>query len=159
MPRTDNWSDRVEDPDDIGKRCLFCGEPFVAQRSTRRYCSVNCRVQSHRWPVSKVDELAATKRTCKACGRPIDWEARSDKQFCSARCRQRWHRLPLTPDEQVILLAAMIDEEAGRVPTPSKTLDAIIDKLQAATLTRLSDVRSSERYGEGGNRYSGLSTD
>jgi hypothetical protein len=31
-----------------GRSCERCGEPIEAERSTRRFCSVRCRVAAHR---------------------------------------------------------------------------------------------------------------
>jgi predicted nucleic acid-binding Zn ribbon protein len=112
MPRNNNWRDLVEDPDDIGRRCLMCGDPFVAQRSTKRYCSANCRVNAYRYPQSEWDARKATQRACKVCNCPITYDERSDKQFCSATCRQRWHRLPITWGEQVTLYNMLIEADS-----------------------------------------------
>jgi predicted nucleic acid-binding Zn ribbon protein len=101
------WPGLVEDPDDVGKRCLMCGKPFVAQRSTKRYCSATCRVNASRWSESEYEALL--NRKCKFCNGPITYDQRSDAQFCSARCRQRWHRDPITWDERVALYDAMIE--------------------------------------------------
>ena len=31
-----------------GRKCKVCGKPIKAQRATRQYCSVRCRVTAHR---------------------------------------------------------------------------------------------------------------
>jgi hypothetical protein len=37
-----------ESPGRHRQQCEYCGMPFIAQRSTAKYCSTSCRVQMHR---------------------------------------------------------------------------------------------------------------
>lgn len=40
-------------PRHFQKQCAYCGKPFVAKRSTARYCGATCRKESHRRQFSR----------------------------------------------------------------------------------------------------------
>jgi hypothetical protein len=65
----------------------MCGEPYVKQRETQRYCSVNCRIQVQNSHINN-------GKTCKWCGErfKVTFETRSRSHCYKQECIQKqWY--------------------------------------------------------------------
>lgn len=57
-------------------QCAHCGQPFIAKRRTKRYCSSTCRIYAH---------YARTGgRPCRVCGEST---GTANGSICSPACR------------------------------------------------------------------------
>ncbi len=67
--------------------CAYCGEPFRAQRRSRRYCERACGDAAQREGVT-----AGPRVACAGCGAPLPPGSCCRRAFCSKACRYRARR-------------------------------------------------------------------
>lgn len=79
--------------------CEWCGESFIRQRSTRRYCSSACRSKACHGRArdrARRERLwaaaAAEPRLCEWCCDPLPITARPNQVYCDRACKQADYR-------------------------------------------------------------------
>ena len=81
------------------KECPVCGKRFEAQRSTKRFCSTNCRVKNAHardWERKKGAREASAEKAgypvyhCGMCGTEMHAWSDGRRCFCGDDCRRVW---------------------------------------------------------------------
>lgn len=74
----------------IMKRCLNCGNYFVPNGNSQKFCSPECRYQAEQ--SRRPSEAVQEERFCERCGEQFV-SKRADQKYCSDRCRNRMKQI------------------------------------------------------------------
>ena len=76
----------------IKRICAICGKEFLAESSSRKYCSRECRAIGAGKPITGVSRWGRSySQVCVYCGRTFD-SGSPKGRFCSKYCKDRYER-------------------------------------------------------------------
>ena len=84
-----HFNNYIIEVDIMNNKCVECGDPFISERSSAKYCSVKCKKRAYR---NRRKSNIAIYKQCEGCEVKFV-VVNLNKRFCGESCRRKSRRV------------------------------------------------------------------